>query len=318
MADESPTALPGLGFLRGLTLAVAVAFAFGALALYLPGEVTSTVAESAILLAALVLMLSPVPLFLGLSWRHRSLPRALRGVTLRISALFLVIGAVIASVVPSNALTLGLGGAFALVGVVALIRLLGRAHEWTAEPARRNPYIGLAGVGAAATLLFMVHVVFEKSGHLTPQQVARFALHADLDNAIEYQRAFRADSGRYAGSLGPIAMALRDSGRTTTITLTPDGYTARARDEVGGTECVVDVVRLPEPATGDQAGFTTCVTGNWYPKRRSPDLLIYLAGTAIALFGWRRATRVTDAHAQVADDDAAPAPASSRDAHEPR
>ena len=90
-------------------------------------------------------------------------------------------------------------------------------------------------------------------------------------------------------------MALRDSGRTATITLTPDGYTVRVRDEVGGAECVVDVVRSSAPATDDQSGSTECVTGDLYPKRRSPDLLIYLAGTIVVLVSWRRAARVADA-----------------------
>lgn len=294
MGDGSPKALPGIAFLRGLVLAVAATFAFGTMSLFLPGEVTSTSAEVAIILAATVLLLSPVLLFLGLTWRHGTLPRALRGVVSRIAVLYLVIAAVCASVVPADVVSRSLAVAFALVGVVALIRLFGRAHQWTENVDRGNPYARLVGIGAVAVLLFATHVVFEKSGHLTPKQAAGFELRSDLDRAIEYQRVFYADSGRYAAALGPPATAV--------ITLTPDGYVARARDEVGGTECVVDVVRSPDLPAGVLTGYPECVYGDRYPKIRHPDLFIYLAGIAIALFGWRRAARVSEEGAPAAPE----------------
>lgn len=308
MGDGSPKAFPGIAFLRGLVLAVAAAFAFGTIALFLPGEVTSTSAEVAILLTATVLLLSPVPLFLGLTWRHGTLPRALRGVVSRIAVLYLVIAAVCASVVPADAVFRSLAAAFALVGVVALIRLFGRAHQWTENVDRGNPYVRLVGVGAVAVLLFATHVVFEKSGHLTPKQVAGYALRSDLDRAIEYQRVFYADSGRYAAALGPSTLGPPAS---VVITLTPDGYVARARDEVGGTECVVEVLRSPAVTAGVLVGYPECVYGDRYPKRRSPDLFIYLAGIAIALFGWWRAARVKE-------EDASAAPEAIRTADESR
>jgi hypothetical protein len=287
MVEPAPQPAPGIAFLRGLALAMALAFGAAAISLFLPGQATSTAAGVVLLTCAVALLAGPAVAFLGLTWRHRALPRPLRRAVLRIATFMLLFGALSAWASPERFWDLTIGVALAAAGLVALVRALGPWHDWTESTDRRGPYRRFVLLGAISFALFLVLAIIAKSGHLSSQDVARMRLRSDLDAVVEYQRTFLADSGRYAAVVPPRADGSGAGTRTTKVALTPDGFTAVARDATNGSECAL-FIGSTAIAPAKYPDFAACSDGDGHPKRRFPDLLIHLAGAGIALLGLRR------------------------------
>jgi uncharacterized membrane protein YidH (DUF202 family) len=249
MVEPAPQPAPGIAFLRGLALAMALAFGAAAISLFLPGQATSTAAGVVLLTCAVALLAGPAVAFLGLTWRHRALPRPLRRAVLRIATFLLLFGALSAWASPERFWDLTIGIALAAAGLVALVRALGPWHDWTESTDRRGPYRRFVVLGATSVALFLVLAIIAKSGHLSSQDVAGM--------------------------------------RTTTVALTPDGFTVVARDAMNGSECAL-FIGSTAIAPAKYPDFAACSDGDGHPKRRFPDLLIHLAGAGIALLGLRR------------------------------
>lgn len=278
----------GSGGLRISTFALAALFAIRLTAIFVPGDTLAIWTSVALLFGSLLLLVSPALVFAAFTFRERTLPQALRQSAASSAIIFILIGALIAwasSIRPRDTL---IGIAMIAFGTLVLVRARWGGHDWDASSAESSIYRRFVAVGAAAVLLVMVQIVFEKTRWHPHHSQAQMTMTSDLRNLLIAEEGLHSDSGRYATVLEPRLFQPSASVIGPAINLTSDGWTARARHEGTPMECVIFIGSTPiAPAVRE--GEPACTPDVHAPRKPVwPDAALYALGALVALGAARK------------------------------
>ena len=278
----------GFGALRVSTYALAALFAIRLTALFVPGDTFTIWTSVALLFGSFLLLVSPALVFAALTFRVHTLPLGVRQPATSSAVVVVLIGALVAWASPTRPQDTLIGLLLVAFGILVIVRSRWGRHDWDAASADSSIYRRFVAVGAAAVLLIMVQIVFEKTRWHPHQSQAQTTMTSDLRNLLIAEEGVHLDSGRYTTVLKPRLFLPSASVIGPAINLTSTGWTARARHEGTPMECVIFIGSTPiAPAAHE--GEPACTQDPHAPRKPVwPDAALYALGTLVALSAARK------------------------------